>query len=45
VGHVEREGQKRNEYSVLVGKREGRRLLGRQNHRRKENSDMDLKEI
>jgi hypothetical protein len=29
VGHVERMGEKRNAYRLLVGKPEGRRPLGR----------------
>jgi hypothetical protein len=33
VGHVAREGEKRNSYRLLVGKPEGKRPLGRQRRR------------
>jgi hypothetical protein len=36
---------KRNAYRILVGKREGKRPLGRTRHRRKDNSKMDLRGI
>jgi hypothetical protein len=33
AGHVARMGERRNAYKILVGKPEGRRLLGRPKHR------------
>jgi hypothetical protein len=33
AGHVARVGEKRNAYRILVGKPEGRRLLGRPRRR------------
>jgi hypothetical protein len=44
VGHVSRMGERRGVYRVLVGKPEGRRLLGRLRHRWEDNIKMDLKE-
>jgi hypothetical protein len=44
VGQVGRIGEKRNAYRVLVGKPEGKELLGRPKHRW-ENIKMDLREI
>jgi hypothetical protein len=38
-------GEKRNAYSILVGKPEGKRPLGRLRHRWVYNIKMDLKEI
>jgi hypothetical protein len=38
-------GAKRNAYRILVGKPEGRRLLGRPRHRWEDNIKMDLREI
>jgi hypothetical protein len=38
-------GDKRNAYRILVGKREGRRPLGRPRHRCVDNIIMDLREI
>jgi hypothetical protein len=38
-------GEKRNAYSVLMGKPEGMRPPDRQRHRLEENIKMDLKEI
>jgi hypothetical protein len=38
-------GEKRNTYRILVGKREGKRPLGRQRRRCVDNIKMDLKEI
>jgi hypothetical protein len=38
-------GDKRNVYRLLVGKPEGRRLLGRPRHRWMDNIKMDLLEI
>jgi hypothetical protein len=38
-------GEKRNAYRILVGKPEGKTLLGRLRHRREDNIKMDLREI
>jgi hypothetical protein len=38
-------GEKRNMYSLLIGKREGKRPLGRPKRRWIDNSKMDLLEI
>jgi hypothetical protein len=43
-GHVARVVEKRNAYSLLVGKPEGRRPLGRPRHRLVDNNRMDLVE-
>jgi hypothetical protein len=45
TGHVARMGEKRNVYSLLVGKREGKRPLGRPRRRWMDNIKMDLLEI
>jgi hypothetical protein len=45
AGHVARMGEKRNAYSFLVGKPEGKRPLGRPRCRWVENIKMDLLEI
>jgi hypothetical protein len=45
AGHVARMGEKRNVYRLSVGKREGKRPLGRQRRGRVDNIDMDLAEI
>jgi hypothetical protein len=45
AGHVERMGEKRNAYSLLVGKPEGRRPLGRPRRRWVDNIRMDLVEL
>jgi hypothetical protein len=37
-------GDKRNAYNILVGKPEGKRLLGRPRRRWKDNIRMDLRE-
>jgi hypothetical protein len=42
-GHVARMGEKRNAYRVLVRKPEGKRTLGRQRHRWKDNIKIDLR--
>jgi hypothetical protein len=42
TGHVARMGEKRNAYRLLVGKREGRRPLGRPSCRWVDNIRMDL---
>jgi hypothetical protein len=45
AGHVAWMGEKRNVYSLLVGRPEGKRLLGRPRHRWMDNIKMDLLEI
>jgi len=45
VGHVERMGERRSIYSVLVGKPEGKRPLGRPRRRWEDNIKMDLWEV
>jgi hypothetical protein len=44
-GHVARMGKKRNACRVLVGKPEGKRLLGRPKLMWTDNINMDLREI
>jgi hypothetical protein len=43
TGHVARMGAKRNPYKILVGKPDGKRLLGRKRHRWVDNIKMDLR--
>jgi hypothetical protein len=43
--HAARVEEMGNAYRVIVGKPEGRRLLGRPRHRLNDNIKMDLKEI
>ena len=45
VGHVERMGEERGVYRVLVGKTEGKRPLGRPRRRWVDNIRMDLQEV
>jgi hypothetical protein len=45
VGHVARMGPKRNSYRILVGKPEGKRLLGKPRRRWVDNVKIDLREI
>jgi hypothetical protein len=45
AGHVARIGEKRNVYGILVGKPEGKRLLGRPRLRCVYNIKMYLREI
>ena len=45
AGHVARMGEKRGVYSVLVGKPEGKKPLGRPRRRWDENIRMDLQEV
>ena len=45
AGHVARMGEERGVYRVLVGKAEGRRLLGRPRRRWVDNIRMDLQEV
>jgi len=44
-GHVARMLEMRNSYKILVGKPEGKRLLGRPSRRWANSITMDLKEI
>ena len=44
AGHVARIGGKRNKYRILVGKPDGKRLLGRSRHRSVDNIEMDHRE-
>ena len=43
--HVARMGERRDVYRNLVGKPEGKRLLGRPRHRWEDNINMDLQEV
>ena len=45
TGHVAPMGERRGVYRVLVGKREGKRLLGRPRRRWEDNIKMDFKEV
>jgi hypothetical protein len=45
AGHVARMDVKRNAYTILMGKPEGRRPLGRTRRRRVDNIKMNLKVI
>ena len=45
AGHVARMGERRGVYRVLVGKPEGKRLLGRPRSRWEDNIKMDLQEV
>jgi hypothetical protein len=45
AGNVARMGEKKNEYSILVGKREGKRPLGRARRRLVDNIKIYLREI
>ena len=45
AGNVARMGEKRGVYRVLLGKREGRRPLGRPRHRWVDTIRMDLQEV
>jgi hypothetical protein len=45
AGHVARMGEKRNAYTILVGKPEGKRPLGKTRRRWEYNITMDLREI
>jgi hypothetical protein len=45
AGHVARMGEERNVYKVLVGKREGKRPLGKLRRRWEDGIRMDLREI
>jgi len=45
AGHIARIGERRVVYRILVGKREGKRPLGRRRRRWEDNIKMDLKEV
>jgi len=45
AGHVARMGERRGVYRVLVGKREGKRPLGRPRCRWEDNIKIDLQEV
>ena len=45
AGHVAHMGDRRGVYRVLVGKAEGKRLLGRPRHRWENNIKMDPQEV
>jgi hypothetical protein len=45
AGHVARMGENSGVHSVLVGKPEGKRPLGRQRRRWEDNIKMDLQEV
>ena len=45
AGHVACTGERRGIYSVLVGKPEGKRPLGRPRHRLEDNIKIDLQEV
>ena len=45
AGQVARLGKRRGVYRVLVGKREGKRPLGRPRRRWEDNIKMDLQEV
>ena len=45
MGHVERMGENRVVYRVLVGKPEGKRPLGRPRRRWEDNTKTDLQEV
>ena len=45
AGHVARMGERRGVYRVLVGKPEGKRLLGRPRRRWENNIKMDLQVV
>ncbi|KAJ4425795.1 hypothetical protein ANN_27420 [Periplaneta americana] len=45
AGHVARMGESRNAYRVLVGRPEGKRLLGRPRRRWEDNIKMDWREV
>jgi hypothetical protein len=45
AGHVAHNGERRDVYRVLVGKPEGKRLVGRPRRRKEDNIKMDLQEV
>ena len=45
AGHVARMGERKGVYSVLVGKLEVKRPLGRPRHRWEDNIKLDLQEV
>jgi len=44
VGHVSSMGKQKNAYKILVGKPEGKRLVGRPSRRWEDNIRMDLRD-
>ena len=45
AGHVALIGERRGVYTVLVGKPEGKRPLGRPRRRREDNINKDIREV
>ena len=45
AGHVARMGERRGVYRVLVGKPEGKRLLGRPRRKWEDNTKMDIQDV
>jgi hypothetical protein len=45
AGHSARMGERRHAYRILVGKPDGKRLLGRPRRRWVDNIKMDLREV
>jgi hypothetical protein len=45
AGHVARMGEERGVHSVLVGRREGKKPLGRPKHRLEDNIKTDFQEV
>ena len=45
AGHVARMGERRGVYRIVVGKSEGKRLVGRTRHRWEDNIKMGLQEV
>jgi hypothetical protein len=45
MGHAARRGEVINECNILLGKPEGKRILGRPRHRWEDNIRMDIREI
>ena len=45
AGHVARMGERRGVYRILVGKHEGKRLLGRPRLRWEDNTKMGIQEV
>jgi hypothetical protein len=45
AGHVARMGEKRGAYTILVGRPEGKRPLGRPRRRWQDNIKMDLQDV
>ena len=45
AGHVARMGERRGVYRIVVGKSEGKRLVGRTRHRWEDNIKMGVQEV